>query len=438
MELDDSHVDELLGDGTEERTPRDLVEPSTVFNVAFHPTAPVLCLGLVDGRVSVHEFKRNETRPINSIQTHKMGVSSMEFTRNGSHLATVSSDRHIKVMDCTSQQNIIDIKKKASPHKVGLNRLCVCTNTTIAVGDDDGMVSIWDMRSQRVTHKYHEHADQVSGLIYFEGNEHLVTCSGDTTVGCYDVKAGRVLRFSEKRKDELTCMAFLPATNNLICGTDDGMLPIFRYGSWGRPYDIHAKHPRECEAMITYNDNIFFTGAYDGLVRVIQHNPVRRVLCNLGQGHKTYNTVTSISISHDRNLVASCGNDNVVRFHDIEFLGNDEELDKLRGRAERRHLQTIRKAVKEDKFSTSDDSDDEDSSGWSTDSSKRSAGSDAGKAPTTRPFQITDEPLDRATKRDRMAASRWLKTAQKETINFTADTKKKRVKSFWSGLMNTE
>jgi WD40 repeat protein len=435
MELDDKCDELLLGDGTEERKPRDLIEPDPVFKLAFHPNAPVLCCGLISGVINVHEFRQNETRAVASIKTHKAGVSAMEFTRSGTHLATVSSDRHIKVLDCTSQQNVIDIKRKESPHKEGLSAMTVCTTTELAVGDDDGRISVWDMRQRKPVLTWHEHADQVTGMIYFEGNQQLVTCSMDTTIGIFDIRMKKVAGFSEKRKDELNCMIFMPATNNIVCGTDSGLLPIWKYGSWSRPYDVHGKHPKECEALLTYNDNIFFSGAFDGVVRVIQHNPVRRVLAHFSSGQRhVHNTTSSLSISHDRKLLATTSSDRVVKFFDIEFLGNEQELDKLRSWAERRHMETIRKATKEDKEESEEDSDE-----WSTDSSNvEHDESDDGHVASHRPMQRTDEPLDRTTKRERMAASRWLKTAQKDRINFTADNKKKRTKGFWSDLLDEQ
>ena len=383
----------------------------------------------MNGCVNVHEWRRSETRPVVSIQSHRGAVCAMEFTRSGTHLATVSSDRHIKVLDCASQQHVIDIRRKSSPHKHPLSCLSVCTSTELAVADDDGLVSFWDMRQQKPVTTFLEHADQVTGMIYFEGNQQLVTCSTDTTVGCFDMRMRKVAGFSEKRKDELNCITFLPATNSIIAGTDVGMLPIWKYGAWKRPYDVHSKHPRECDALLTYNDNMFFSGGYDGTVRLIQHHPVRRVLTNFGSSRRNFNSVSGISVSHDRSMLASATMGNTVFFYDIEFLGDESELDKLRDRAERKHMETIRKATAEDRIPDSDS----DSDSWSADSSNPESGDDA-PAATTKPMPH-DENLDRTTKRERMAASRWLKKAQKEGINFTSDTRKKRVKSFWTGLL---
>ncbi|KAL7695700.1 WD domain G-beta repeat [Lotmaria passim] len=363
------------------------------------------------------------------------GVSSMEFTDDGAYLVTASGDRTISVMDCVSLRLVIHIpadevqartsaKKKTinamnkksdptsaakavkkvpkkskagyivpvNPHKFGISAMNVCDENLIATGDDDGLVAVWDMRERKPVHVYHEHGDYVSQLCYFTDVQELVSSSGDTCLGAYDMRAGKIRDFSAKRKDELNCFAFINSSGisnaafipSIICGTPHGGLPIWKYGSWSRPYDVLERHPAECESIISFhgentafNHNLILTGACDGLVRVLQMYPVRRNLCQLSARDYTYShasvlggnkstsggshhqgnyvvrrtrgqeAITRMRVSHDANLLAVSGADNIVDFVDIAFLNNEEELDQLRGRAERRHLRTIRELDRE-------------------------------------------------------------------------------------------
>lgn len=362
------------------------------------------------------------------------GVSSMEFTDDGAYLVTASGDRTISVMDCVSLRLVIHIptdevnartasKKKlnainkkndpnaktvvkkvskkikgggyavpVNPHKYGISAMNVCDENLIATGDDDGLVAVWDMRERKPVHTYHEHGDYVSQLCYFTDVQELVSSSGDTCLGAYDMRAGKIRDFSVKRKDELNCFAFINSSGisnatfipSIICGTPHGGLPIWKYGSWTRPYDVLERHPAECEAIISFhgentafNHNLILTGACDGLVRVLQMYPVRRNLCQLSARDYTYShasvlgsnkstsggaqhqgnyvvrrtrgqeAITRMRVSHDANLLAVSGTDNIIDFVDIAFLNDEEELDQLRGRAEQRHLRTIRELDRE-------------------------------------------------------------------------------------------
>lgn len=355
----------------------------------------------------------------NNMRMHPTGaVAAMEFTDDGNYLVTASSDRTISVMDCVSARLMIHIAadevrkgtdkakkinainkknpdgvkltKKAgktytvtpNPHKYGISALNVCDENLVATGDDDGVVAIWDMRERKPVQTYHEHGDYVSQLCYFTDAHELVSSSGDTCLGCYDVRAGKIRDFSNRRKDEINCFAFVNSTapNNrsfipsIVCGTPSGSLPIWKYGSWARPYDVMDYHPKECEAIIAFhgentvfNHNMILTGACDGLVRVIQMYPVRRNICqisardytyshqnaSLGTGSSTGNFVvrkgrgheliTKMRVSHDCNLLAVSGSDNIIDFVDIRVLNDEDALDKLRGKAELRHMSTLRK-----------------------------------------------------------------------------------------------
>ncbi|KAG5490626.1 hypothetical protein JKF63_00747 [Porcisia hertigi] len=366
------------------------------------------------------------------------GVSSMEFTDDGAYLVSASGDRTISVMDCVSLRLVIHIpsdevqartagkkklnainkkndptvdlgraaKKKATslerckksgytvpvnPHKYGISSLNVCDENLIATGDDDGLVAVWDMRERKPVHTYHEHGDYVSQLCYFTDAQELVSSSGDTCLGAYDMRAGKIRDFSVRRKDELNCFAFINSSGigntafipSIVCGTPHGGLPIWKYGSWTRPYDVMESHPAECEAIIsfhgentTFNHNLILTGACDGLVRVLQMYPVRRNLCQLSARDYTYShssvlgiqssssghqhqgnyvvrrargqeAISRMRVSHDANLLAVSGHDNIIDFVDISFMNDESELDQLRGRAEQRHLRTLRELDRE-------------------------------------------------------------------------------------------
>jgi WD40 repeat protein len=444
MQLLDTDNDFLLGDGSEETTPQDILCPDIVFSMNYHPTAPFLAIGLISGVVEVHECKKTETRHLASIQAHDGGVAGMEFTESGSHLVSVGSDRCVKVLDCSTQQNVLTIPKgKGNPHKTGIATVNVCEENIIATGDDDGKIVLWDLRQPAATAKYHDHADYVSQLLYFSEQKTLVSTSGDTCIAAFDIRKGETMDISEPRKEELSCMAYIPASNDIICGTPSGNLPVFKFNAWRRPYDVHAKHPLECDALLTYNDNIVFTGAVDGVVRVVQHYPVRRILCHMGGSDRRRFGINQLCISHDRNTLAVAGSECFVQFHDIEFLGKEEELDKLRTRAEQRHMATIRSANEEHKKNDASDDSDDDDSDWTSDSDSE-FGDDSDDDDAEAASGDDDEDDDggkneaeanRETKRARVAATKWLKDARKDKIDFKKERGKKRVKGFWGDIM---
>ena len=365
LDVDSGLNDELMfGNVQGIRTPADIITEEQIFGITAHPTAPFLAVGLISGDVQIHQLRRTETRLVSTLQTkHQRAVNAIEFSEDGNFLYTASTDRTMKVIDCETQQIVHRIlRTSANPHKSGISAMNVADANLLCSGDDDGVVCLWDLRSPRQPKQvYDEHADFVSQILYFSEMHTMVSASGDTTIGCFDIRKDSTLAISATRKDELMSMAFIPATNDIVCGTPKGVLPIWKYGSWKRPFDIYDRHAPEVECILSFNDNIFFTGAVDGLVRVVQHHPVRRVLTHLGSDDmRRRMALTHMSITSDRAMLCVSGHERAVQFIDIEFLGTEKGLDQLRGRYEARHMDTIRRAVAEDRALANGDEDDED------------------------------------------------------------------------------
>eukprot|EP00388_Colpodella_angusta_P018889 GDKJ01047148.1.p1 GENE.GDKJ01047148.1~~GDKJ01047148.1.p1 ORF type:complete len:324 (-),score=33.11 GDKJ01047148.1:74-1015(-) len=310
--------------------------------------------------------------------------------------------------------------------------------------------------------KYHEHADYVSQMLFFSEVNHIVSASGDTCLGVFDMRYNKILDVSDKRKDELLTIAFVPETCDIIGGTPSGSLPVWRYNGWARPYDSYEFHPKEVECIVTYNDNIVLTGACDGMVRVMQIHPVKRNLCQLG-GNRRRQGISKIRISHDRNLLAVSGTDNIVNFIDVEMLASDETLDKLRSRAEQRIMATLREATAEmeaaraaeEAGSDSDwtNSDEENVSDDDNDNVKEAKPATTKAKSTSAPKEDGEESSDvsdvssdesdeegkpektkRQIGRERADAARWLKENKKKKVHFQFERRRRRVQGFWGDL----
>ncbi|ORC90407.1 WD domain containing protein [Trypanosoma theileri] len=548
MNLDCTAIDDdvLFGEGTAITVPPSLLTTAPVLDIAMHPSLPLLAAGLVTGELEVHEYRGIETkrRPItqqyfktshNDLQTNpynlrmhpKGGISSMEFTEDGNYLVTASSDRTLTVLDCVAEQIALHVgvntsskkstlsskpeknkedkvtkkgtkkKKDKNPHKFGISALNVCDENVVATGDDDGMIVLWDMRQRAPAFRYHEHGDYVSQMIYFSDIQELVSSSGDTCLGVFDLRAGKIRDYSEKRKDELNCFAFVNNTGNntssfipsIVCGTPNGGIPVWKFGSWRRPYDLLEKHPAECESIIsfnnpesTFNHNVILTGACDGLVRVIQMYPVRRNLCQLSARDFTYSHhnslggksssahanaaiqrqrgnegITRMRLSHDSAMLAVCGTDNTIDFVDVRFLSNERELDQLRSQAEQRHLAVLREMEEEREKeammeeSDSDSDDDDDSSDSDAGKSKKKSlksttnvgksekrlredDNDSDSDESMESEEEKEEKTERQKKRERVAAAKWLKEDKRKKMSFTFEKRRRRVHGFFGDL----
>ncbi|RYG63635.1 hypothetical protein EON64_15530, partial [archaeon] len=238
-----------------------------VFSLDFHPNGGYLAAGLVDGSVELWRYSSDEknSRVLN-FQTHMQSCRALAFNAGGDALISASSDKSWRV--CDSQGKVIT--EAIDAHAAALNRLCLIDENTIATGDDNGVVKLWDLRApQKSTVSWDVHTDFVSDLLYHEDSYQVFSSSGDTTLGVCDIRHQKNFYKSDDQESELTCLQLLRHGKKLFCGTQEGVLLIFNFKAWGDCCDRYPGHPESVDSMLKFDETTLITGSSDGLVRVV-------------------------------------------------------------------------------------------------------------------------------------------------------------------------
>jgi len=194
--------------------------------------------------------------------------------------------------------------------------------------------------------------------------------------------------------------------------------------------------------------------------------------------------IRKMRLSFDGGLLAVSGTDRIIDFVDTRFLNDEKAVDALRYRKEQHHIETLREMEKEadakanreqilaereeaegdndssddgdsdDDSSDDDNSDSDDSSDAEPPARKRrqeplrsSSKGEKQPAPSTEKKKkakkveekeevdwMEEYKLDRAKKRERVAATKWLKEEKKKKVNFVYEKRRKRSGGFFSEL----
>ena len=62
-------------------------------------------------------------------------------------------------------------------------------------------------------------------------------------------------------------MSNLQNGKKIVCGSQDGVLVIFSWGTWGDMSDRFPGHPESVEAILKVDEDTVLTGSSDGIVR---------------------------------------------------------------------------------------------------------------------------------------------------------------------------
>jgi WD repeat-containing protein 55 len=308
---------------------------------------------------------------------------AVRFSSDGSTIWTGGSEGNVVALDATrictfsmptSQQQKETFRYRISDagyqSKAPIQKIYELPERNFFVtGDDAGCVRIWDPRLVNTTatsngNVHHQmsrgnpprgcvadwkvHDDYISGLQHndTDANEGhtLLASSADGTLSVYDIRMSShaattalqsnqstkeqrlppgVIRRSDPQDDELLSLCILKHGTKVVCGTTEGVLAIFSYGTWGDVSDRFPGHPSSIDAILKVDEDTILTGSSDGFIRVVSIHP-DKLIGVLGDNHEGF-PIEQLQFTCDKSFVGSVTHDNYVRLWDARIL--DENYD---------------------------------------------------------------------------------------------------------------
>lgn len=170
------------------------------------------------------------------------------------------------------------------------------THGLIVTGDDVGGVRIWDPRIMGTAppqpgrkpmgcvFSWKEHDDYISDFDNSPDGMTLLASSADCTLSIYDlsmaqqskqqnVEKEKIVRRSDDQEDELLSVKVIKHGKKVVCGTAEGILDVWSWGTWGDISDRFPGHPQSVDALLKFDEDVLLTGSSDGLIRVVSIHP---------------------------------------------------------------------------------------------------------------------------------------------------------------------
>jgi len=284
----------------------------------FSSVQDVIACGLIDGSVSAHFYTPEGNKQVFSMKPHQKSIRGLQLSPEGTALFSGSSDKSVNMIDLNTG-SVIWHQSKA--HQSAISSMLLFGGQ-LFTGSDNGTVQVWDWRQKNSIMSFSENEDFIADMAY---HDHELLCpSGDGTLSVFDLRKGKLEAMSDNLEDELLSIAVVKNNQKVVCGSQGGILNIFRYGYWGDVNDRFPGHPESIDALVKMSENIVVTGSSDGLIRVVEILP-NRLLGVVGE-HENY-PIERLKLSRDSNMLASCSHDNTVKFWDVSFFWEEENED---------------------------------------------------------------------------------------------------------------
>ena len=290
---------------------------------------------------------------LSSIPVHTMQISSDQkkipscrsilFSYDGQNLYTGGSGGDICALDadisCSLGASETALLWRLPPRSDAVHSLKQLPTSApcgplLCAGYENGCVRLWDTRlcSSSTSKKacvmtWDEHEDYISGFEHDAEGTTLLASSADCSISVMDVRKAanpqtrsEAIRKSDDQEDEMLSIVLLKNGRKVMCGTQQGVLAVWSWGTWGDVSDRFPGHPSSIDALLKVDEDTVLTGASDGIIRLVQLHP-DKLLGVLGE-HDGY-PVEKLQFNADRSYVGSVSHDNFIRLWDARVLQDD-------------------------------------------------------------------------------------------------------------------
>ena len=211
------------------------------------------------------------------MRCHDAACRTLAFVNDGALLLTGSSDRSILATDVATSK---PLARLTNAHKAAVNRIVSIDAHTIASGDDDGVVKVWDTADAACGRRRRSSTSSPTWRTCpwaqaparprpvrppstpprpgrpprarrRRARAHpgtLVAASGDGTVGHLCLRSWTTLGQSDTLDDELLSVCVMKRGRKTLAGSQTGVLNVFDYGKWEEPSDRFPGHPGSVDA----------------------------------------------------------------------------------------------------------------------------------------------------------------------------------------------
>ncbi|CAN6339981.1 unnamed protein product [Urochloa humidicola] len=287
------------------------------FDLDFHPSSHLVVTSLITGDLCLFRYApESQPERLFSVKAHKESCRAVRFVDSGKVILSGSADCLVLASDVETGKAIARLE---DAHENGINRLVCLTETTVATGDDEGCIKVWDTRERSCCNTFHVHEDYISDMTYVADSNQILATSGDGTLSVNSLRRNKVKSQSEFSEDELLSLVVMKNGKKVVCGTPSGALLLYSWGYFKDCSDRFLGHTQSVDTMLKLDEETLISGASDGVIRLVGILP-NRIIQPLAE-HSEY-PIEALAFSNDKRYLGSLSHDKMLKLWDLQELLN--------------------------------------------------------------------------------------------------------------------
>jgi WD40 repeat protein/serine/threonine protein kinase len=194
-----------------------------VFSLAFTPDGEALAMGSNDGVVAIRNV--GDRQPLAAPPRRTGSVTHLAFSADGRLLAESGGggDAAVLIWDRQTGQS-----RRLEGHQAVVRAVVFAPDQDLlASGDGNGVINLWDLKTDKVVHSVSAHASPVRALAFSPDGRTLASASGDQTVKLWDAATLQEKAVLRGHTNSVLCAAFAPDGRLLASGGRDGTVRLW-------------------------------------------------------------------------------------------------------------------------------------------------------------------------------------------------------------------
>ncbi len=194
-----------------------------IWSLAFLPDGKTFIAGAHDWSIAIWKLD-TPGDPRLVFDSHENAVQAIAAARDGTHIASGSADKHVKLWD-VAQPGLV---RTYRGHRDFVTALAFRPNgQSLASAALDGTVRIWSTSSSRLQRSLDRHRGRVTALAWSPNSEWLASSGEDGLIRIYDARRGRSVRTLPGHDGPVRAVTFTPDARHLVSAGDDGTIRIW-------------------------------------------------------------------------------------------------------------------------------------------------------------------------------------------------------------------
>ena len=195
--------------------------------------------------------------------------------------------------------------------------------TRIASGSDDNTIKIWDAASGQEINTLEGHADSVASIAFSPEGARIVSGSYDNTIKIWDAASGQEINTLVGHTDSVTSVAFSPDGARIASGSEDATTKLWDAVSG---LEINTLKGNSAIYGVTFNPDgaRIASGCYDNTIKIWDAVSGEEINTLKGHAHR----IMCVAYSPDGVRMASGSMEGTIKLWDAV---NGMEIDMLKG-----------------------------------------------------------------------------------------------------------